>query len=139
MSKKQESKIFEYDPVIYPMRLYVAINPPFEKVDKIFYFLDNDGEVVDDARKEYENHWTAIATTFMVAHKKDGWKGCLVVIWKKSQCGAGICAHEATHVYDWLDNEIGLNCQEFSNDEPKAYMVQWIANCIERVLRNKVK
>lgn len=137
MSKDKDAKIYEFDPVIYPTRLYVAINPPFEKVDKMFYMLNNDGEVVDEAKKEYNSHFSAIATTFIVANKKDNWKGCLVVIWRRKECGAGICAHEATHIYDWLDKEMGLDCQEWDNDEPKAYMVQWIANCIDKVLRGK--
>lgn len=137
MSKDKDTKIYEFDPVIYPTRLYVAINPPFEKVDKMFYMLDEDDKVVDEAKKEYNSHFSAIATTFIVANKKDNWKGCLVVIWRRKECGAGICAHEATHIYDWLDKEMGLDCQEWDNDEPKAYMVQWIANCIDKVLRGK--
>ena len=133
-----KSRIYEFDPVIYPTRIWVSILPDFKDIDKDFYFLDDDGEVVDNAKEEFDSHYNAVATTFIVAHKKDGWKGCLVVVWRKRDCGTGICAHEATHVYDWLDNELGLHCQEFSNDEPKAYFVQWVANNIDKVLRGKV-
>ena len=137
MSKSKNIKIHEFDPVIYPTRLYVAIDPPFEDVEDMFYMLNDDGEVVDEARREFDNHYSAIATTFMVANKKDNWKGCLVVIWRRKECSFGVCAHEATHVYDWIDKELGLACQEWGNDEPKAYLVQWIANCIGQVLRGK--
>ena len=134
-----KDKIYEFDPVIYPTRLWVSILPDFKTVDREFYLLDDNDEVVDDSKSEFDSHGSAIVTTFVVANKKSGWKGCLVVIWRKSQCGCGICAHEATHVYDWFDKELGLNCQEWGNDEPKSYFVQWVANSIDKVLRNKVK
>lgn len=134
-----ESKIYCFNPAIYPTRLYVAINPTFEQVDEQFYFLDENNEVIDEARNDFEISSNAIATTFVVAHKLSHWKGCLVAIWRRKECGSGVCAHEATHVCDWMDRELGLNCHEFDNDEPRAYLVQWIANCIDKVLRGKAE
>ena len=135
----EKTKIYEFDPVIYPFRLYVAVMPTFDECDSRFYFLDYDDEVVDDAEKEFTRSSSSIATTFVVSNREDGWKGCLVAIWKRSQCGAGVCAHEATHVYDYVDNSLGLNCNTFASGEPKAYLVQWITNQIYSVLKGKTK
>lgn len=131
-------RIHEFDPVIYPTRLWVAISPDFRSIDRDFYCLDNNGEVVDDPKKDYDGHTSAIATTFLVAHRKSGWKGCLVAVWKRKECGAGICAHEGTHVVDWIDGELGLGGHSFDDGEPRAYLTQWVANCIDRVIRGKV-
>lgn len=135
--KKAKGRIYEFNPVIYPTRLWIAILPDFKDVEKEFYFLDDDGEIVYNAREEFDSHVNAIATTFAVKHKESGWMGSLVVVWRKRQCTTGIYAHEATHVYDWLDKEIGLGCQDYGHDEPKAYYVQWVANCIEDVIKGR--
>ena len=134
---RNKDRVVEFDPIIYPTRLWVALAPSFKTLEKEFDFLDDNDEVTD-AREEYENHKYAIATTFAVVQKKTLWKGCLVVVWKKSDFSVGTCAHEATHVYDWLDNELGLNCQHYDNDEPKAYYVDWVADSIDKVLKGKV-
>lgn len=132
-------RIHEFDPVIYPMRLWVAVLPDFKTADRTFYFLNDDGEVVDDAKAEFDSHSSAVATTFLVAHRKTHWKGALVAVWRRKECTVGVCAHEATHVYDFMDREFGLHCQDFDNDEPKAYAVQWIADSINKVLKGNVR
>lgn len=131
-------EVFEFDPVIYPTRLWVVISPEYDKVEEAFYFLDEDEEVVDDARREFNRHLNAVASTFPVAHKEDGWKGCLVAIWRRKECGAGICAHEASHVVDWLDEQFGIGGHSFMEGEARAYLIQWVANSIDKVLRGRV-
>ena len=133
-----KDRLYEFDPVIYPTRLWVSICPSFDKLDKQFYFLNEDGEVVDNARDEFNKHMSAVATTFSVAHRKSGWKGCFVVIWRRKECGAGICAHEATHVVDWISDELGIGGYSFLDGEARAYLAQWVANNIDKVLRGRV-
>ena len=132
-----KGEIYEFDPVIYPMRLWVVICPEYDKADDTFYFLNEAGEVVDDTHGIFDSSDSAMANTFCVAHKEIAWKGCLVAIWRVKECGAGVCAHEASHV-DWVDEQFGLGGHSFSDGEPRAYLIQWVANCIDKVLRGKV-
>ena len=137
--EKDKGKMFEFDPVIYPGRLWVSIDPSFDDIAKDFYLLDDNDEVCDElvVRSLYDKHAGSVATTFTVVHKESCWKGCLVAIWQKRNSGVGVCSHEATHVYDYFAQELGLECQGFSNSEPKAYFVQWVANCIYDVVKGK--
>ena len=130
--------IYEFDPVIYPTRLWVAVAPSFKEVDDTFYLLDDEGNVVADAYREYKRQNTSKGTTFIVANKENKWMGCFVVIWKRKYFGCGLCTHETMHVVDWIDEELDLGGHTFCDGEPRAYLGQWISECIEKVVRNKV-
>ena len=140
--KNNTGKILEFDPVIYPGRLWVAINPSFEDIDKDFYFLNEEtDEVVDMTKRDFDDGRAgSMASTYIVARKTSiKWRGPLVVIWERKECGAGVCAHEAEHAYDFWADSCGLMCYGYRNGEPRAYFKQWIANCIDRVIRGRVE
>lgn len=134
-----EKVIREFDPVLYPSRLWVGIDTPFEQVIGKFSFFDTEGCLAedDDAKREYESHYNAYASTFHVADRESGWKGCLVVIWRRKDCGVGVCAHEASHYTDFIDESFGIGGHTFNDGEARAYLIQWAANCIYEVLRGK--
>lgn len=133
-------RIFEFDPQIYPTRLWVCVKPTFEEIDEKFYFLSEDGEeVVDDAKKEFQRSPSAIATCYPVCDMESLWKGILVVIWRRREVRSGVIAHESSHATDWLDDRLGLGGHSFNDGEPRAYYAQWVANCIEDVLKGRTK
>lgn len=139
MSMKR-SVIYEFDPVIYPTRVWVSISPTYDDVCRRFDFLSDDSEeIVTLRRSEYESHFTAVATTFVVVDKKSRWKGVLVAVWSKSDAGVGVMSHESTHATDWMCDQFGVNGFCFKDGEARAYYAQWVANCIGKVLKGKVK
>lgn len=135
-------KIYEFDPVIYPTRLWVAIRPTFEDVKDVFGFLDEDGNEVN-VEDEFKHKDTSIAQTYSVYDRESGWKGCFVTIWKKNEVRCGIITHESMHCVDWLDDALGglgsVEGRAFMTGEPRSYYGQWVANNIEDVLKGKVK
>lgn len=45
--RNNTTRIYEFDPVIYPFRLWVAINPPLDEIKEKFYGLTTDNERVE--------------------------------------------------------------------------------------------
>ena len=125
-----------FDPVIYPTRIWASVNPTAKDIQKKFNFLDDEGEIVN--RVDLNEHCNSIATTFSVYEKKSGWKGCFVCIWQPKQMGVGVIAHEAGHCTDWLCDELGLGGFSFKDGEARAYYIRWVANCIDKVKKDKV-
>lgn len=134
--KKTKSRIYEFDPAIYPTRLWCAVNPTVKQMQSKFYFLNEEGEIIDGI--DLNEHCNSVATTFSVSDKTSGWKGCFVCIWRPKQTGVGVIAHEGLHCTDWLCDELGLCGFSFEDGEARAYYLQWVANNIANVLRNKV-
>lgn len=133
--------VHEFNPVIYPMRLWVAISPSYDEVRDKFGFLDEDGNDIS-VESEFKPNDTSIAQTYTVYDKESGWKGCFVTIWRKADVSSGVIAHESSHCADWLDDELGglgsVDGRKFLTGEPRAYYTQWVANCIDDVLNGKV-
>lgn len=135
--KNSKGRIIEFNPVIYPTRIWVSHKPEFKVIEKEFDFLDYEDEVVDEPLSEWKEHSKAIATTFSVVCKYNGWMGCLVVVFRKAEADVGIIAHEAGHCCDWLCDHFGIEGFSYKDGEARQYYTQWVANCINKVLRNK--
>ena len=138
----KKRKIYEFDPQIYPTRLWVAINPSLDDVKDVFGFLDEDGKEVN-TDTAFTHSASTIAQTYSVYNKESHWKGCFVAIWRKADTGCGVISHETSHCADWLDDEIGglggVDGALFNTGEPRAYYVQWLAEKIEDVLKGRAK
>lgn len=134
------SKIYEFNPVIYPFRLYVAVNPTFEEVEETFYAYDVEtNERSNMLKDDFYNDYGTIATCYPIVHKKDAWISILVRIRLKGQMDAGTIAHEASHICDFVCQRYGIYRNGFNEGEATGYLTGWIANCINSVKRNKVK
>ena len=130
-------KIYEYDPVIYPFKVWVARkDTTIEQIDKVFEALRQD----DTGCSFKDNHTLptmgTAAQTFIVGHKKTGFMGCLVVF------GFGTrvkdLSHEADHCADWLFERIGETTREYERGECYAYYQSWVFNCLYNVFRRKI-
>lgn len=131
-------RIYEFDPVIYPTRVWIAVSPEFRTVDRTFQFLNEDDEVMDYQKEDFDGQRYAIATTYSVVHRKSRWMGCLVVIFKPKDCNAGIMAHESGHCTDWMCDQFGVSGFSYKDGEARQYYAQWVANSIYKVLRDRV-
>ena len=125
-----KSVIYEFDPVIYPTRLWVCKKPSTEDVAELFYPFNNDSERVDSFGDVFEYNAGEYANTVIVGNKKTCMRGCLVSIFLPGGCGAGVCAHEALHYIAYLSEQFDIPLGDFDKSEPLAYLVQWATNCI---------
>ena len=135
----KKSVIYEFDPVIYPTRLWVTKQVNKEDLVNTFYFFDANGEVVDNPKLGDNNSRPPIATTYTVAHIDSHWLGNLVKLVQPKLCGVGVCAHEASHCTDFICDKFGIKGFNYDEGEARAYLVQWVANCINSVLVGRPK
>ena len=132
-----KSVIYEFDPVIYPTKLWVCKKPSVEDVGELFYPFNNDGEMVDSFGDVFEYDNGKYANTLIVENKKSRMRGCLVSIFLPGECGAGVCSHEALHYVAYLSEQFDIPLGGFDTSEPLAYLEQWATNCIYSVLKGR--
>lgn len=130
--------IHQFDPIIYPCRLWVAIHPAFEEVKEMFYGLNSEMERVEITESGYLPDHFVVARTYTVSDKKTGWIGVLMCIWKPKQFNTKLLCHESAHCADFICENFGIETGKFDSGEPYAYLIGWIADCIEKVKLNKL-
>ena len=126
--------VYEFDPVIYPTRLWVCKKPETKDIESLFCPLDNDGEQVDDFGDVLEYDGGKYANTVIVGNKKSCMRGCLVSLFLPGQIRAGVCSHESLHYVAYLSEQFGIPLGGFDTSEPLAYLEQWATECIYSVL-----
>ena len=120
MIKKKILGYFEYDPVIYPRKLWVHIGYDLKELaPKAFCNI-----VVDENKDYYGVEYGE------VIRKSDDKYGILVSFPKRKDMTMDICVHEASHVCDDLEKATGLE----HGGESSAYLIGWIASCINKAL-----
>lgn len=126
------SKLYEFDPVIYPFKLLVSKDFEPKELGEMFYCID-DNENLIDSPEEFVPARRTIARTIQCA-PKDGSKTCyLVLLCKPKLIEAGVISHESIHIANFVGEWLGFLPKKANEDEPQAYLVQWISNCIASV------
>lgn len=115
---------YEYDPIIYPRKLFVVIGC---KETALKGFDD-----IDD--KSFEAPVEYSAVTFDKATRKDNGKyGILVYFRSKKDMTVEVITHEASHVCDAIEEVTGID----HGGEASAYLLGWIAACINNARLGK--
>lgn len=133
------ARIYEFNPLIYPTRIWVGINVSFQEVADKFYALASDGTVTDFSEAVKNHGMTSIATCYPVGDKKTNWKGIFCHIYRPKLMTTGVIAHEAEHIVCWICEQFDIDSKSFDDSEPRAYLIQWIADCIDKVKNRKVE
>lgn len=126
MSEKVQ--IHQFDPVIYPFKLWIVISSDLKAISERFNDYPSGNEF------SYTDADNMIAFTQNVQQKSDGLVGAIIVFKKRSDCNVRLIAHESTHVALLLWKHVG---EDEPGMEADAYLVGWIAECCEKVKRNK--
>ena len=132
-------KIYEFDPVIYPTKVWISIKPDIDDLDEVMYALDDDGETLAEFPKDTFDANTAIAETVIVQRKSTNEEGCLVAILRPREMTPGVAGHEASHCTDWLCDTFGIYSHTFETGEARSYYLQWAEDSIWDVLHNPAK
>ena len=126
---KKPIQIHHFDPVIYPVKLFVVNKSTPEVIHENFQLSNGDSLSTD-------GHIGSYASTYnkVVENKKTGKWGVLIRLFGKQKSPE--LAHEATHaarvIWDWLG-------EDMTGAEADAYLVQWIVDCLDQVNKNKFK
>lgn len=113
---------YEYDPVIYPRKLWVHIGDNLKQV------LSSEFDGNDAECGEY------LGVTYpRVQRKSDRQYGVLVSFGCKSDMRMNTVSHEASHACDSIEKDIGME----HGGEASAYLLGWIASCINKARLGK--
>ena len=119
--------IFEFDPQIYPRKLWVSVGASTEELQERF-----GKEYIKDFDESY------YAETMAVQQKEPLLGGVLVRFQDLKAMSPGNIAHEAAHaaieIFDYCDCRITVD-----NQEPFSYLTGWIARCCDEVKNNLMK
>lgn len=130
--------IHEFDPVIYPFRVWVAIKPKVEDVSEKFFYLDTAMNCTPVTADDFYKTRFDVATTYPMENKESGALGCFIAMWRPKDFVCGMIAHEASHVTDFLCEVLGVSGFTLESGESRAYFLGWVADCIDKVKRGKV-
>lgn len=128
-----KSKIYEFDPVLYPFPIHVTKDFDKEELKSIYKVL-NSSDVEEPITDEFDAPDTTTARFVTVVDEKSGSMCYLVLLFRPEVIGAGNAAHEAVHLANAYLQYLGFSSPAAYNDEPYAYFVQWVTNCIWSVL-----
>lgn len=122
-------KIYEFDPVIYPRKLWVIVTDKDNELEELF---DMECDITGFANKNE-------AIVFPCSLKENGKKGVAVVFQKKKYMTIKNMAHESVHIASVIFLECGID-MGFTDglDEHYAYLIGWAASCCEKVKKGKV-
>lgn len=132
------TKIHEFDPQIYPFKLWVSVNPDFKALDRKFYFLSKERDVVDVREEDLFDNYSS-AKTLVVAHKVEQTSGILIIITMPKKLDVATICHEACHFADFIAETVGFPQRSFDNGEAYAYLAGWCADCIDKARKFKNK
>ena len=117
MIKKKSLGYFEYDPVIYPLKIWVHVgNGLSELIDSCF----------DGCKAPDEDYYGV--TYDDAVRKRDRRRGVLISFQHTKDMLMDYCCHEASHACDAIEDAIGME----HGGEPSAYLIGWIASCINK-------
>lgn len=108
---------YEYNPVIYPRKLWVHIGRNLDEV------IDSCFDGCDHPDKDYGG-----VTYDSAVRKSDNMYGILVSFKCTKDMSMKYCCHEASHVCDAIENAIDTE----HGGEASAYLLGWIASCINK-------
>lgn len=117
--------IYEFDPVIYPRLVWVAINPTQKELDDFF-----EGTIPPLAN-------TSSAEVRHVRRLKPDVKaGLLVRFCNRKAADLDTIVHESNHVAFEIFEYIGATV-DTEHQEPFCYLSGWVAKCINEAKRKQ--
>lgn len=136
--KIMKSKLFKFDMVIYPFPVLVSKSFDWKELEENFWVVTGKN-TCEDFNGGLEPTATRCAHTCEVVSKSDEHMYYLILLYIPDSVTAGTMAHEAGHVSTFLGDRLGFQDRNFKNDEPYAYLDQFVADCIDSVMRDNVK
>lgn len=121
-------QIHQFEPTIYPRKLWVAKGGSFKDIERAFYI--EECKEVEDMIKSCK------AITFRASIKDGAWLG--VVVYLNHKMSVMDIAHEALHVSSFILSDVGVK-GDFCNDEAQAYLVGFSADCINQVATGRFR
>ena len=124
---KKLMQIHQFDPVIYPFKLWVVVSKDLKTINESFTTLDGNKVYFDvpDNTDAWVGH---------IPLKYDGLNGVLMVFENKKEMSVGNITHETNHALKVIWDYLG---EDVKGEEANAYLAGLIAECVWKVKLNK--
>ena len=122
--------------MIYPFPIHITKDFDVEELEGIYKTLDSEEKEVPI---DLDVPSTTTARTIQVVNADNGNLYYLVCLFHPTDVGVGIAAHEADHIANAYLQDLGFSAPIPWNDEPHAYFLQWVTDCIWSVLVDKTE
>lgn len=124
-----------FNATIYPFFLWVAVEPTFEDFSERFQRLDwNLKNAHEFTKEDFEGDNYLRGVTHIVKERETGVFGACIRVTKPDAVCADFCAHEGSHVCDFICDVFDIGGFTYDLGEPRAYITGWVANCIEEAV-----
>lgn len=134
-----KSVIYEFDPVIYPFPLLVTKDFDSKELNELFYVVNTNNELADAPEEFIPNPQTR-ARTIQVVNRESMLRYVLVMLCRPNVIKTcGTMAHEAYHATNMMAYLLGFLPERTQDDEPCAYLLDWMADCIESVKQGRTE
>ena len=136
-AKTMKTKLYEFDPVVYPFPLIVCkyiSKVTAKEISERYNGVMSRTQMATFDEDELRGYPTLTAKTLCVVDKKTEFMKYMVILYRPKKIRYGVIAHEDLHVVTLLCDWLGIRPPQQSDDEPHAYLIQWVANCIGSVL-----
>lgn len=118
-------EIHEFNPVIYPYKLWIIIDKNPNGIAKKFdKYSGNSIDFIERDTNRLE------AFTMPVVRKENSKFGVIIFFRSRKSMSYELVAHESSHAAKFMFEHIGADVKEH---EPFEYVVGWIAGCCEKV------
>lgn len=122
-------RYYEYDPVIYPSKLWVCVGGCITDIAKIFDDKDGSDKLI--SKEDVED---SDALTFPAILHESMDYGVVVWLHKLSAVDDSTVTHEAIHAVNFMFSHLGV-ALDLENDESQAYLGGFIGSCIAKTLK----
>lgn len=119
--------IHQFDPLIYPVKLWVAITKDNKSLNERFMWKYDNSDIDID----FDNN---DGITGLVKSRENNLIGVLIVFENKKAVTISNIAHESSHAVDDIWTRIG---EKNVGHEANAYLIGWIAKCINEAKNSK--
>lgn len=126
---KREYKIHRFYSDVYPPCVFVVVDNRLEELKESFEELN--GRELD--LSDITLTTAAFVYPNLVRNKKDDYYGFVIVFKNRGKLTMDRVAHEAAHAAFFIADELGLKYHRGECNEEFAYLIGWIADCIDKV------
>lgn len=127
------AKLYEFDPIIYPYKLWIRVgsNSLFKDIEE--QFLDYEGNAIEGLKSDASK---LQALTMPVMARNLSTYGVLICFRsKKELSNYELVAHECSHATKYLCAHTGI---DLNVHEPSEYIIGWMAHCCMKIRQDKV-
>ena len=133
-----KSKLYSFNPVIYPFRLVVTKSFDEEEMKARFSRVESKSLCVDLKDEDLQFGGTESAHTTAAADRETSFLTELILLnVSRDDISVGSLSHEAMHAVADMTSWFGF--PDFANytSEPYCYLEEWITDCIYSVFTDK--